>query len=421
MLQYHSTGLLPSTFLFSSFRYFGTVADHEVTEELAGKEDVDADEAMSQSDDHTFVALIDIVFTDGSKKTCTGAIIHDNVVITAAHCFNHEFQDTIKPELTASFVVIGTKKMFDSGYEQYLPIERIVTHPRFKGWTADLSLIYTFAAMTSDKPGKVIPLAGEKMSNPVDSNVTVFSWGRCNEHGEENPRVTVGVNSKRSRGEFKNIYNGFQLEKQIPLKEEKREEPKKFVVQQSRFRKESRKDDVHQYPSRQQKIMDKLKDDIPATDTNNSPISKHLSRYLTSSEDNKEVSGGRRGRIFKRSPSERSLDSNNNMNIYKNWRRNMGKTVNKLTVEVFGFVNLAACKKIVEGSNTAPHYDFKNGEVACYTSDEHFITEEDSGAPAIRHGHLVAVTVGGAECDGDHVGVGMKMSCYCTWIADNLP
>ncbi|XP_063827064.1 uncharacterized protein LOC135076549 [Ostrinia nubilalis] len=82
---------------------------------------------------------------------------------------------------------------------------------------------------------------------------------------------------------------------------------------------------------------------------------------------------------------------------------------------------MAACKKIVEGSNLPAHYEIKNGEVACYSSDEHYITEEDSGAPAIRHGQLVAVTVGGAECDGDHVGVGVKMSCYCSWIADNLP
>lgn len=38
--------------------------------------------------------------------------------------------------------------------------------------------MYTFAGMTSDKPGTVIPLAGERTSTPVDSNVTVISWGR---------------------------------------------------------------------------------------------------------------------------------------------------------------------------------------------------------------------------------------------------
>lgn len=85
------------------------------------------------------------------------------------------------PELTASFVVIGTKKMYDTGYENYLPIERVITHPRFKGWTADIALVYTFAGMTSDKPGNIMPLIGEKAMTPVDSNVTVLSWGTCKE------------------------------------------------------------------------------------------------------------------------------------------------------------------------------------------------------------------------------------------------
>ena len=70
--------------------------------------------------------------------------------------------------------------MFDAGYEQYLPIERVIIHPNYRGWTADLALVYTFAGMMSDKPGKVIRLANERTSVP-DSDVTVYSWGRCND------------------------------------------------------------------------------------------------------------------------------------------------------------------------------------------------------------------------------------------------
>ncbi|XP_046967587.1 uncharacterized protein LOC124535419 [Vanessa cardui] len=142
---------------------------------------IDGDDTFSEksdeipTDNYLFVALIDIVFTDGSKRTCTGTIIHDNVVITAAHCFSME--ESMQPELTATFVVIGTKKMFETGYEQYLPIERIITHPQYKGWTADLALVFTFAGMMSDKPGRVVRLASEKTN--TDSEVTVFSWGQC--------------------------------------------------------------------------------------------------------------------------------------------------------------------------------------------------------------------------------------------------
>ena len=62
--------------------------------------------------------------------------------------------------------------MFDGGYERYLPIERVIIHPNYRGWTADLALVYTFAGMMSDKSGKVIRLANERTSVP-DSDVIV--------------------------------------------------------------------------------------------------------------------------------------------------------------------------------------------------------------------------------------------------------
>lgn len=140
--------------------------------------------------------------------------MHDNIVVTAAHCLlvfllfynivivflltfivseitnlqcifssvaNNEY---LQPELTMSFVVIGSKIMFDTGYEQYLPIERVVTHPSFKGWTADLALVLTFAGMTSEKPGHIIQLLNTPFT-AVDFNVTVISWGRCKDDLED--------------------------------------------------------------------------------------------------------------------------------------------------------------------------------------------------------------------------------------------
>lgn len=96
----------------------------------------------------------------------------------------------ILPELTASFVVIGSRLMFESGYEQYLPIEKVITHPQFRGWTADLALVYTFAVMTADKPGHIIPIAGNRSLTPVDSNVTVLSWGYCKGTEDANVRTS---------------------------------------------------------------------------------------------------------------------------------------------------------------------------------------------------------------------------------------
>lgn len=115
-----------------------------------------------------------------------------NKINTQINCSSITRNEAIQPELTLSFVIIGTKKMIETGYEIYLPIERIETHPNFKGWTADLAIVFTFAGMVTDRPGTIVPLAGERSSTPVDSNVTVFSWGRCNE-GNAAPEVITCI------------------------------------------------------------------------------------------------------------------------------------------------------------------------------------------------------------------------------------
>lgn len=74
--------------------------------------------------------------------------------------------------------------MFDTSYEQYLPIERIITHPNYKGWASDIALVYTFAGMMSDKPGRVVRLSNERAS--TDYEVNVFSWGQCQDEVSSN-------------------------------------------------------------------------------------------------------------------------------------------------------------------------------------------------------------------------------------------
>lgn len=97
------------------------------------------------------------------------------------------------PELALSFIIFGTKEMFDTVHEHYLPIERIITHPDFSEWTADLSLVYTFADMTSNKPGTVIALAGERLPYHVGSNVTVLTWGVLQDEVDEVDNVSAFV------------------------------------------------------------------------------------------------------------------------------------------------------------------------------------------------------------------------------------
>ncbi|XP_023938587.2 uncharacterized protein LOC112046243 [Bicyclus anynana] len=111
------------------------------------------------------------------------------------------------------------------------------------------------------------------------------------------------------------------------------------------------------------------------------------------------------------------------MSYFRNgWRRKMGKQQNELMFEDFGFVNMQACQKMLHGSGASSLYKInKREEFLCYNSERRYITEDDAGAPALRKGRLVAVTVGGVDFEGEHVAVGMKMICFCSWIAENLP
>ncbi|XP_045515518.1 uncharacterized protein LOC123708714 isoform X2 [Pieris brassicae] len=329
--------------------------------------------AVSNPDDkYSFVALLDIVLTDGVKRTCTGTIIHDTVVITAAHCFTQEPDDEIQVELTACFVVIGTKKMFDTGYEQYFPIERVVIHPKYSGWTADLALVFTFASMVSDKPGRIVPLISDHMKTVVDANVTVLSWGQCKHEDQNKHQATIQ--------KFEEAGSSSTSHEAIEQPTTKCKKKKKIKDKT----KGKRKHNSYELIRETQSVMSKL------------DIRKHRSAYLQT--------------------------TGNVMSYYKNnWRRKMGTQQNKLTIEVFGFVNVASCKKIIEKGKPAVYRIQNTNEIICYTSEDRYVSAEDSGAPAMRHGHLVGVTVGGALFDGDHVAVAMKISCFCSWIAENLP
>ncbi|KAF9410519.1 hypothetical protein HW555_010416, partial [Spodoptera exigua] len=120
------------------------------------------------------------------------------------------------------------------------------------------------------------------------------------------------------------------------------------------------------------------------------------------------VTKGKKG-IMRRKPN--SFSKTNKTTLPKYLRRSSGSKEDKLTIETFGFVNVQTCKKLVDRALPAI-YSINTNEVVCYAAEEHYISDV---------GHLVAVTLGGVECEGDHVAIGIKMNCFCSWIAENLP
>ncbi|XP_045767193.1 uncharacterized protein LOC123868686 [Maniola jurtina] len=396
------------------------------------------DEETLPEDHYSFVALIDIVFTNEAKKTCTGTIIHDNVVITAAHCFNFNEDEDIQPELTASFVVIGTKKMFDTGYEQYLPIERIIIHPQYKGWIANLALVRTFAGMMSDKPGQVVPLATETTSTPVDSDVLVFSWGKI--HDVKNAftpvkKITISENSFEESCE-----EGEHKEETHNMNNSKRRKK----IKRKRLRLENKKNVDHNTMSVTRTrghtiwvpIRKKFENPVSSFEEN-SRFNFKQQRYENLTDFNSEMEQRswenkleKLNQLYKNSEVNRDRmrqrdrrQTGKSMSYYKNgWRRKLGDQQNKLTVEIFGYINMHSCQKMLRKAVPRLYRGAKKRQdVLCYTSERRYITEYDAGAPAMRRGRLVAVTVGSVDFEGEHVAVGLKMVCFCNWIAENLP
>ncbi|XP_069357243.1 uncharacterized protein [Maniola hyperantus] len=375
------------------------------------------DEETLPEDHYSFVALIDIVYTNEAKRTCTGTIIHDNVVITAAHCFNFNEDEDIQPELTASFVVIGTKKMFDTGYEQYLPIERIIIHPQYKGWTANLALIRTFAGMESDKPGQVVPLATERTA--ADSDVLVFSWGKIRNEGdscenEELREETHKISKRRKKIKRKRLRlkNKKKLDHIMPVTRTRGHSTKWVPIRKEFEKPISSFEENNRYNSYKQQRYENLTDFNSEMEQRSweSKLEK-LNQLYKKSEVNRE-------RMRQRDRRQ----TGKTMSYYKNgWRRKMGDQQNKLTVENFGFINMHSCQKMLRKAAPSLYKTKKRQELLCYTSERRYITEDDAGAPAMRRGRLVAVTVGSANFEGEHVAVGLKMVCFCSWIAENLP
>ncbi|XP_026330354.1 uncharacterized protein LOC113237870 [Hyposmocoma kahamanoa] len=377
---------------------------------LYSEEDVDNDASVlrPEDDQYTFVALLDVVFTNGYKKSCTGAIVHDNIVVTAAHCFSVANNEYLQPELTMSFVVIGSKIMFDTGYEQYLPIERVVTHPSFKGWTADLALVLTFAGMTSDKPGHIIRLLNTP-STAVDTNVTVMSWGRCKDDLEDE----IEVNAPPVKQVPKNNKNEYGKKKKHAV----------TMMYQSNEEKYSRHDEPpNSFKERARVDSAEVENNFALgnaglTSNNGNGKSFHIDPLPRVNTRINNYSTKKRRRFF---PYLQNFDARN-IDAFKSWRRSTGNAQNNLTVESFSFVNVQTCSKLVERS-MPPLYRLTNkNEVICFASEDHYITNEDAGAPVVQAGKLVGVTVGGTVCDGEHVAVAMKIACFCEWMSEHLP
>ncbi|KAM4748732.1 ovochymase-1 [Rhinophrynus dorsalis] len=103
-----------------------------------------------------------------SKHVCSGTIVQDSVVVTAAHCVYPADQNKV----SSMRVIVGEyDQNATDPQEQNIPVSNIVTHPNYRGdepMNYDIALIYLSRAVTFDSTLTIM----QEVMMPVIDHVT---------------------------------------------------------------------------------------------------------------------------------------------------------------------------------------------------------------------------------------------------------
>ncbi|XP_026481284.1 trypsin-4-like [Ctenocephalides felis] len=117
-----------------------------------------------------------ISFEHDRQHFCSGSIITDSIIISAAHCFdwNIEAKDV---QIRA-----GSSKIHNGGV--VVPVERWVIHPQYsrQNQDKDVAIVFLKTALEMNSNSiRTIQIIDKNISVPNDSNVTVTGWGYVEE------------------------------------------------------------------------------------------------------------------------------------------------------------------------------------------------------------------------------------------------
>ena len=108
---------------------------------------------------------------------CGGAIINEWMVITAAHCLDHNLADVGKLEIVAGqhFVSIANR----SGREQFRNLALEIFHPLFAGGVSsyDIALIRLDRPLEFNEFVQPIALPAQSSVPPQSGTITAYGWG----------------------------------------------------------------------------------------------------------------------------------------------------------------------------------------------------------------------------------------------------
>ncbi len=135
--------------------------------------------------------LVGIFPDDSIMDFCSGTLIRDNIVVTAAHCIP-PIAELEEMGANSFAFVIGTTLMDEDGVWDWSYIEAAQMHPEYDDRTLanDIALIQLSEPITTTSP---IPVNTEEP--PLDRHVTYVGWGKTNENDDYSTGVkhTVSV------------------------------------------------------------------------------------------------------------------------------------------------------------------------------------------------------------------------------------
>jgi len=110
---------------------------------------------------------------------CGGSIVSPQWIVSAAHCFGY----SVDPDQYT--IVAGDHDLNgQEGYEQNIPIEKIIEHPKYNPYANhdyDLALIKLKTPLTFNQ--RVRPVCFPKFDFSSDTNCYVTGWGHLYEEG----------------------------------------------------------------------------------------------------------------------------------------------------------------------------------------------------------------------------------------------